>query len=161
MIERIIALCLHRRTIVWAVFLFVAVYGCISFREMPLEAYPDIANTSAQLITKVPGLAAEDVEQQITIPVELAIGGLPGLENVRSISKFGLSQVVATFDDDTSIFRARQLVTERLQSCELPAGIERPQLGPISTGPPSRPDYFRIRPAPARRRLTVGGAARA
>lgn len=66
--------------------------------------------------------------------MELAISGLPGLQNVRSISKFGLSQVVATFDDSISIFKARQLIMERLQTVELPEGLERPQLGPIATG---------------------------
>lgn len=69
MIERLIALCLRRRAIVWMLFLVIAVYGVISFEQMPLEAYPDIADTQAQIVTKVPGLAAEDVEQQITIPI--------------------------------------------------------------------------------------------
>ena len=88
-----------------------------------------------QINTTVPALSPQEAEQQVTIPVELAISGLPGLANVRSISKFGLSQVVATFDDDDrASYRARQLITERLQSVELPAGIERPQLGPIATG---------------------------
>ena len=91
---------------------------------LPIDAFPDTTPVQVQINTTVPALNPQEAEQQITIPVELAISGLPGLQNVRSISKFGLSQVVATFDDDTSIYRARQLITERLQSVELPAGID-------------------------------------
>ena len=78
--------------------------------------------------------APEEIERQVTVPVEQAISGLPGLENVRSISKFGLSQVVVTFRDGTDIYFARQLVNERLGTVELPDGIPRPQMGPVSTG---------------------------
>ena len=81
-----------------------------------------------------PALGPEEIEQQITFPIEQVISGLPGLELVRSISKFGLSQVVATFEDGTDIYFARQLVHERLGTVELPAGIERPRLGPVATG---------------------------
>ena len=99
-----------------------------------VDAFPDTTPIQVQINTTAPALNPEEVEQQITLPVELAIGGLPGLTDVRSISKFGLSQVVATFDDSTRIIDARQYVSERLASVELPDGIERPQLGPISTG---------------------------
>lgn len=108
--------------------------GGRSITRLPIDAFPDTTPVQVQINTTVPSLNAEEAEAQVTIPVELAIGGLPGLENVRSVSKFGLSQVVATFDDQMNIYRARQLVTERLQTVELPAGIGRPQLGPISTG---------------------------
>ncbi|MCK5187731.1 MAG: efflux RND transporter permease subunit, partial [Deltaproteobacteria bacterium] len=84
--------------------------------------------------TVAPALNPEEIEKQITLPVELTISGLPGLINVRSISKFGFSQVVATFNDETDIYHARQFIMERLGSVELPEDIERPQLGPISTG---------------------------
>ncbi len=87
-----------------------------------------------QINTVAPALNPSEIEQQITLLVELSIFGLPGLTNVRSISKFGLSQVVATFDDETNIYDARQFILERLGSVELPDGIERPQMGPISTG---------------------------
>ncbi len=108
--------------------------GGRALTSLPIDAFPDTTPVQVQINTTVPSLNAEEAESQVTIPVELAIGGLPGLDNIRSVSKFGLSQVVATFDDETSIFRARQLITERLQTIELPAGIARPQLGPISTG---------------------------
>jgi heavy metal efflux system protein len=110
------------------------VIGAQCLRVLPIDAFPDTTPVQVQINASVPALSPQEAEQQVTIPVELAISGLPGLANVRSISKFGLSQVVATFSDDTSIYRARQLITERLQSVELPAGIDRPQLGPIATG---------------------------
>jgi cobalt-zinc-cadmium resistance protein CzcA len=87
-----------------------------------------------QINTVAPSLSPEEVERQITFPVEQAISGLPGLDKVRSISKFGLSQVVVTCHDDTEIYFARQLVGERLGAVELPEGIQRPQMGPVSTG---------------------------
>jgi cobalt-zinc-cadmium resistance protein CzcA len=108
--------------------------GGRSLTRLPVDAFPDTTPVQVQINTTVPALNAEEAEAQVTAPVELAVGGLPGLNNIRSVSKFGLSQVVATFDDDTSIFRARQLITERLQTIELPTGVARPQLGPISTG---------------------------
>src|SRR5512136_2673160 len=110
------------------------VIGGRSLSLLPIDAFPDTTPVQVQINTSVPALSPQEAEQQCTIPVELAVSGLPGLKNVRSISKFGLSQVVATFDDATSIYRARQLITERLQTVELPAGLERPQLGPIATG---------------------------
>ena len=87
-----------------------------------------------QINTVAPELAPEEVERQITFPVEQALGGLKGLEEVRSISKFGLSQVVAIFADDTDIYFARQQINERLGEVQLPEGIERPTMGPVATG---------------------------
>jgi len=118
--------------VIFAVLLLLV--GGRSLLRLPIDAFPDTTPIQVQINTTVPALNAEEAEQQVTIPVELAVSGLPGLNNVRSISKFGLSQVVVTFEDNVSIYRARQLITERLQNVELPAGIDRPQLGPISTG---------------------------
>jgi cobalt-zinc-cadmium resistance protein CzcA len=134
MLNWIINFSLDNRLLVCVLAAVLALVGGRAVARLPVDAFPDTTPVQVQINTTAPSLNPEETEQQITIPVELAISGLPGLENVRSISKFGLSQVVATFDDDTSIFRARQLVTERLQGVELPASIERPQLGPISTG---------------------------
>lgn len=134
MLNWLIGASLKNRLLVAVVALAMVIWGGRSLLRLPIDAFPDTTPVQVQINTTVPGLNAEEAEQQITVPVELAVGGLPGLSNIRSISKFGLSQVVATFDDDTSIFRARQLITERLQNAELPAGIARPQLGPISTG---------------------------
>jgi cobalt-zinc-cadmium resistance protein CzcA len=134
MLNWLINFSLNNRLLVCVLAAVLALVGGRAVARLPVDAFPDTTPVQVQVNTTAPSLNPQETEQQITIPVELAISGLPGLENVRSISKFGLSQVVATFDDDTSIFRARQLVTERLQSVELPVGIERPQLGPISTG---------------------------
>jgi len=101
---------------------------------LPVDAFPDTTPVQVQINTVAPALNPEEIEQQITLPIELSIGGLPGLINVRSTSKFGFSQVVATFDDSTDIVDARQYVFERINAVELPEGIERPQLGPIATG---------------------------
>ncbi len=108
--------------------------GAYALIELPVDAFPDTTPVQVQVNTVASALNPEEVERQITFPIETAIGGLPGLENVRSISKFGFSQVVATFADGTSIYDARQLVFEQVGSVELPDGIERPALGPIATG---------------------------
>lgn len=114
-----------------AVLLFV---GARTLSILPIDAFPDTTPVQVQINTTAAALNPQETEAQITVPVELAISGLPGLQNVRSLSKFGFSQVVATFDDRIDIYRARQLITERLQSVELPEGMARPQLGPIATG---------------------------
>ncbi len=134
MLDWIITSSLKNRLLIAVLAALLILVGGKSLLHLPIDAFPDTTPVQVQINTTIPAFNAEEAEAQITIPVELAIGGLPGLNNIRSVSKFGLSQVVATFDDDTNIFRARQLVTERLQTVDLPPGIERPQLGPISTG---------------------------
>ncbi len=134
MLDWIITTSLKNRLLIAILAVVLILVGGRSLTNLPIDAFPDTTPVQVQINTTVPSLNAEEAEAQITLPVELAVSGLPGLNNIRSVSKFGLSQVVATFDDDTSIFRARQLITERLQTVELPAGIARPQLGPISTG---------------------------
>lgn len=134
MLNRIIDLSLRNRLLVC---IAAAVLFAVGFRavgNIPIDAFPDTTPVQVQINTVAPSLNPLEVEQQITLPIELEIGGLPGLVNVRSVSKFGLSQVVATFDDDTHIYTARQLLSERLQTVDLPEGPERPELGPISTG---------------------------
>jgi len=101
---------------------------------LPLDAFPDTTPVQVQINTTAPELAPEEIERQITFPVELALGGLKGLEDVRSISKFGLSQVVAIFEDGTDIYFARQQINERLGDVQLPNDIERPTMGPVATG---------------------------
>jgi cobalt-zinc-cadmium resistance protein CzcA len=134
MLNWLIRTSLKNRLLVCLLAAALIVVGARSLSLLPIDAFPDTTPVQVQINTSVPALSPQEAEQQVTIPVELAVSGLPGLKNVRSISKFGLSQVVATFDDATSIYRARQLITERLQTVELPAGLERPQLGPIATG---------------------------
>ncbi|MCP4253680.1 MAG: efflux RND transporter permease subunit, partial [Candidatus Scalindua sp.] len=132
--NRIIEFSLKNRMLVLILF---AVFIGISVRAVmhtPIDAFPDTTPVQVQINTVASNLNPTEIEQQITLPIELSISGFTGLINVRSISKFGLSQVVATFDDDTNIYDARQFIIERLVSVDLPDGIDRPQLGPISTG---------------------------
>lgn len=134
MLNWIIDFSLKNRLLVCILAVALVVSGGWTLSILPIDAFPDTTPVQVQINTTVASLNPQETEAQITLPVELAVSGLPGLQNVRSISKFGLSQVVATFDDKTSIFKARQLIMERLQTVELPEGIERPQLGPIATG---------------------------
>jgi len=134
MLNALLGFCLRNRLLVCVLTAVVVVVGVRSLLQLPVDAFPDTTPVQVQINTAVPSLNPQEAEQQVTLPVELAINGLPGLQNVRSISKFGLSQVVATFDDHTDIYLARQLIMERLQSVELPAGVGTPELGPISTG---------------------------
>lgn len=123
----------HRALVILVAGLF-AVVGAFSLQQLDIDAFPDTTPVQIQINTVAPSLASEEIERQITFPVEQAISGLPGLRELRSISKFGLSQIVVIFDDDIEIYFARQLVNERLSTVELPAGIQRPQMGPVSTG---------------------------
>ncbi len=153
MLDWLITTSLKNRLIVAVLAAVLVLLGGRALLQLPIDAFPDTTPVQVQINTTVPALNAEEAEAQITIPLELAIGGLPGLGNIRSVSKFGLSQVVATFDDDTSIYLARQLITERLQTVELPAGIARPQLGPISTGL-GEVFHYAVRSTDPRRTLT-------
>jgi cobalt-zinc-cadmium resistance protein CzcA len=123
----------NRLLVVFGVAVLAAIGG-VSLRYLDIDAFPDTTPIQVQVNTVAPALGPEEVEQQITFPIEQAIGGLPGLDSMRSISKFGLSQVVVTFADGTDIYFARQLVNERLSTVELSAGIERPKMGPVATG---------------------------
>ncbi|MFO0978919.1 MAG: CusA/CzcA family heavy metal efflux RND transporter [Planctomycetaceae bacterium] len=123
----------HRALVILAAGLF-AVAGVFSLQQLDIDAFPDTTPVQIQINTVAPSLASEEIERQITFPVEQAISGLPGLHELRSISKFGLSQVVVIFDDGIDIYFARQLINERLTTVELPDGIQRPQMGPVSTG---------------------------
>ncbi len=134
MLDNLIEFALRNRLLVLLLGLALIGGGVYTATQTPVDAFPDTTPVQVQVNTVAPALNPEEIEQQLTLPVELSIGGLPGLINVRSISKFGLSQVVATFDDETSISDARQYVSERLATVELAEGIERPQLGPIATG---------------------------
>jgi cobalt-zinc-cadmium resistance protein CzcA len=134
MLTALIDWSLRNRFIVLAGAACFVVAGLLSLQRLNIDAFPDTTPVQVQINTIAPGLAPQEVENQITAPVEQAIGGLPALEQVRSVSKFGLSQVVVTFEDGTDIYFARQLLTERLGTVELPQGIPRPTLGPVATG---------------------------
>jgi cobalt-zinc-cadmium resistance protein CzcA len=134
MLEQLIAGSFRNRLVVSALFLVAALLGVRALLTLPVDAFPDTTPVQVQINTVAPAFNPEEIERQITFPVETAISGLPGLDNVRSVSKFGFSQVVAMFDDRTSIYDARQLILERLGTVRLPEGISPPSLGPITTG---------------------------
>ncbi len=134
MLNWIIDFSLRNRLVVLCIVAVVIGIGAFSLRFINIDAFPDTTPAMVQINTTAPSLSPEEVERQITFPVEQVISGLPALEKLRSISKFGLSQVVVTFEDGTDIYFARQLIAERLSTVELPEGIERPKMGPVSTG---------------------------
>ena len=134
MLNWIINWSLRHRLLVLGITALFAVVGGVAVANLNIDAFPDTTPVQVQINTVAPALGPEEVEQQITFPVEQAISGLPDLVGVRSISKFGLSQVVVTFNDGTDIYFARRLVAERLGNVELPAGINRPEMGPVATG---------------------------
>src|SRR5437660_9680128 len=125
---------LRHRFLVMLGTLAFAVLGGLSLRYLDIDAFPDTTPVQVQINTVAPALPPEEAESQITFPIEQKISGLPRLEQLRSVSKFGLSQVVVTFSDGTDIYFARQVVNERLGTVELPTGMERPKLGPVATG---------------------------
>ena len=111
---------LNKRFLILGLALLLFVWGMISFHDLPIEAYPDVANNYANVITQWPGRAAEEVEQQVTIPIETVVNGLPHLEHLRSTSISGLSSVMLIFDDESENDWNRQKVLERLSQVTLP-----------------------------------------
>ncbi|WP_440465945.1 CusA/CzcA family heavy metal efflux RND transporter [Pseudomonas sp. YH-1] len=135
MFERIIRFAIKQRYLVLLAVLAMAGLGIASYQKLPIDAVPDITNVQVQVNTSAPGFTPLETEQRVTYPVETAMAGLPGLQQTRSISRSGLSQVTVIFKDGTDLFFARQLVNERLQQAreQLPEGVES-AMGPISTG---------------------------
>jgi heavy metal efflux system protein len=127
-----VTFCLRQRVLVLAVLAALAIGGYVAFRQLPIEAYPDVTNVQAQVITQFPGHAAEEVERLITIPLENELNGIPHRAALRSISIFGLSVITIVFDDDTDRAYARQQTFERMQQVNLPGGAQ-PLLSPDST----------------------------
>src|SRR5271154_6178433 len=128
MIRGLVDFALNNRFIVLAMAIFLLVWGAVSFHQLPVEAYPDVANNYVEIITQWPGRAAEEVEQQVTIPLEVVMNGIPGVAHLRSFSIFGLSDLKLVFDDETSNFENRERVLERLSQVTLPTGVT-PQMG--------------------------------
>ena len=134
MLNAIIDFSLKYRWLVILGAVALAVAGAVSLRFLDIDAFPDTTPVQVQINTVAPSLGPEEVEQQITNPVEQALTGLPRIAQMRSISKFGFSQVVVIFEDGTDIYFARQLITERLAAVQIPLGLDRPKMGPVSTG---------------------------
>ncbi len=136
MINNIIKFSINNRFFVLIAVLFLIGGGVWSAINLPIDAVPDVTNKQVQINTVAPALAPEEIERQITFPLEVALAGMPRLVETRSISQFGLSQVTVIFEDNVDIYFARQLVQERLVSAgeSLPPGISPPSMGPVSTG---------------------------
>ena len=128
MIRKLVDFALNHRFLILAAAVLLMVWGAISFHNLPVEAYPDVANNYVQVITQWPGRAAEEVEQQVTIPLEKVVNGIPRLEHLRSTSMFGISSVMLIFDDDSDNNWNRQKVQERLAQAELPDSLK-PEIG--------------------------------
>ena len=128
MIRALVDFALNNRFLILIFGFALLVWGVISFKSLPVEAYPDVANNYVQIITQWPGRAAEEVEQQVTVPLEIAVNGIPHLEHLRSTSLFGLSSLMLVFDDESLNDWNRQKVLERLSQAVLPTGLQ-PQIG--------------------------------
>ncbi len=135
MLDALVHSALQRRGVVLFVVLFLVGLGLWNFTRLPIDAVPDITNVQVVVNTYSPGFTPLEVEQRVTFPLETAMAGLPQLQNTRSLSRYGLSQITVVFEDGTDIYFARQLVTERIgaAAANLPTGLEA-TLGPISTG---------------------------
>jgi heavy metal efflux system protein len=132
MIHRIVQSALQQRFLVLMLVVFIAIGGTFSFQRMPVDAYPDLSPPMVEVITQWPGHAAEEVERLVTLPTEVEMNGVPKMEIQRSISLYGLSDVILTFDEDTDDYFARQVVFQRLSEVTYPAGVT-PGLAPLSS----------------------------
>lgn len=136
MINKLIDFSLDNRFLILVLWLLIVVLGVNALLELPIDAVPDVTNVQVQVLTNSPGLAPEEVERFISFPVETSMSGLPKIEEIRSVSKFGLSVVTVVFEEGTDIYWARQLVGERLAAAreQIPEGYGEPEMGPISSG---------------------------
>ncbi len=132
MIHRVVQFALRQRFLILVLTAFVAVAGAISFKEMPVDAYPDLSPPMVEIITQWPGHAAEEVERLITLPIEIEMNGVPKLNVQRSISLYGLSDVILTFEENTDDYFAREVVFQRLSDVAFPSGVT-PSLAPLSS----------------------------
>lgn len=136
MLDNIIKFSIKNKLIIGVMTLLLIIWGVWSATKLPIDAQPDITNNQVQVITLCPTLAGQEVEQLVTFPVEQSIVNLPDVEEIRSISRFGLSVVTVVFKDEVDIYFARQLVNEKLKEAEeqIPEGVGTPELSPVSTG---------------------------
>ena len=135
MIASLLEFSLRQRILVLGLACLLSVAGVFAFQSIPIDAYPDVTNIQVQVLTDAPGLSPVEVERFITYPLELQMTGLPGLAEIRSLSKFALSQITVVFNDDVDVYFARQLVLERIMAAKerLPEGLE-PVMAPVTTG---------------------------
>src|SRR5450631_4318548 len=131
MIHGLVQFALKQRFLILMLVVFITVGGAISFQRMPVDAYPDLSPPRVEVITQWPGHAAEEVERLITVPVELGLNGIPRTTTKRSISLYGLSDVILTFNNGTDNYFARQQVFNQIGGLSLPSGVS-PSLAPLS-----------------------------
>ena len=155
MIESLIRAALKQRLVVVIVAICLLMAGFSAMRDLSVDAFPDVTNVQVQIAAEVPGSSPEEVERFVTVPLEIAMTGLPGLVQMRSVNRNALSQIVLVFTDDTDVYFARQLVLERLIEAtqQLPQGVT-PILGPVSTGLGEVYQYTLERPDDGERQLT-------
>ena len=136
MLNKLIHYSIKHKLIVGLAIVALIIWGIWSANKLAVDAVPDITNNQVQVITLTPTLAAQETEQLVTYPIEQSLANLPGLEELRSISRFGLSVITVVFNDDVNIYFARQLINEKLKEAEekIPKGFGTPELGPVSTG---------------------------
>lgn len=136
MLNRIILWSIQNKLIVAVLTFFIIVWGILSLQKLPIDAVPDITNNQVQIVTSSPSSGAEDIERFVTFPVEQTMATIPGIEEIRSFSRFGLSVVTIVFDEETDPYWARQQVSERLIQVqgEIPSGYGEPTMAPMSTG---------------------------
>src|SRR6185437_5548399 len=132
MIHRIVQFALRQRVLILLMVAIICVAGAISFSHMPVDAYPDLAPPMVEVITQWPGHAAEEVERLVTVPTEVEMNGVPQLTVMRSISLYGLSDVIMTFNDGTDDYFAREVVFQRLSGVTYPQGVT-PALSPLTS----------------------------
>src|SRR6202047_3307350 len=129
MIRRVVDFALNNRLLVLGLALLLFAGGIAAFHDLPIEAYPDVADNYVEIITQWPGISGEQIEQQVTIPLEIVMNGIPHVVHLRSFSLFGLSDLKLIFDDESANDWNRERVLERLSQVTLPAGVG-PQIGP-------------------------------
>src|SRR6266699_1702413 len=136
MINGLIRFAVSQRILILLVVAILIGAGVYGFQQLPIDAVPDVTNVQVIILTPAPSLAPLEIERQITFPIEVAMSGLPDVEEVWSTSKVGLSFITVVFDESVDVYFARQLVNERLSQAreQIPASIGTPQMGPISTG---------------------------
>jgi len=136
MLNKIIRFSIKNKLAIGIMTLIWIIWGVWSATKLPIDAVPDITNNQVQIITACPTLAGQEVEQFVTFPIEQSIANIPNVEEIRSISRFGLSVVTVVFKDNEDIYFARQLINERIAEAKekMPKNVERPELAPVSTG---------------------------
>ncbi|HRI31549.1 MAG TPA: efflux RND transporter permease subunit, partial [Candidatus Kapabacteria bacterium] len=136
MLSAIIDFSINNKIIIGILTIALIIWGSVSVMNLPIDAVPDITNNQVQIITISPSLAAPEIERLVTFPIEQANANIPGMTEIRSFSRFGLSVVTIVFSDETDVYWARQQVSERMQAVrsQIPADAGNPELGPVTTG---------------------------